>query len=414
MARLAPIPFACLLLLVAANAASAQQRVADGLAFHSMAGADPMKPMLDVVPCVSAVGDTRATGRAIARRIPRSTPAADAPLGAAPLVPVSFGRELQRRPIDQYVLTRDTKIPLRPSTAWDGYGVRGSAAVGVVAAQSVLIAMLLSQRRRRLQAEDALRAREATLSASCRRSRRLARRLMQAQESARVAMARQLHDGICQDMVGVAMAIDDVTNSGGRIQDARTQYALAKLHRRAIEIADGIRLLSHELYPASLQLLGLAAAVKSYCLEIEKRHDVEISLQTAGDLKRISPDGALCLFRIAQEALRNAVAHSGARRLQVSVVRRGAHVELSVVDHGKGFDVESVRGECRGLGLASLEERAHGAGGELRITSMPGQGSSITAHIPAGEPFDERFGDGAKLAPGPDGAPLESSIAEAL
>ena len=300
-----------------------------------------------------------------------------------------------------------------PSAAWDAYGVRSSAALGVVVAQSVLIAVLLSQRRRRRRAEDELRAREATLSDSCRRSRRLARRLMQAQEAARVAMARQLHDGVCQDMVGVVMAIDDVTNSAGRIQDARTQYALAKLHRRAIEIADGIRLISHELYPASLQLLGLAAAVKTHCLETEKVHDVEVSLQTEGDLRRIPPDAALCLFRIAQEAVRNAVAHSGARRLEVKVTRCGADVELSVVDHGKGFDVESVRGECRGLGLASLEERARGAGGELLITSTPGRGTTVIARVPAGEPFDGRSGDGAERPLELDGASVESSIARA-
>jgi len=340
MARLAQIPFACLLSLAAPIAASAQPGVANSLPIHSATGDDPMSPMLD----------------------------AD--------------------------------------------GVPSAAAIGVVAAQTLLIVALLTQRRRSRLAEDALRAREATLSDSYRRIRQLAARLMQAEESARVAMARQLHDDICQDMVGVAMAIDALTNSKGRIQDAQMQYALAKLHRRAIEIADGIRRISHELYPASLQLLGLAAALKTHCLEVVNRHAVEVSLQTAGDLKRIQPDVALCLFRIAQEAVRNAVSHGEARRLQVSVSRCGAHVELSVVDDGKGFDVESVRRDGRGLGLVSLEERAHAAGGEVLITSKPGMGSSIIARVPAGEPFDEPSGDGAELAPDPDGALVESWIAQ--
>ena len=321
MARLAPIPFACLLWLAAARVASAQ-----------------------------------------------------------PLPPDGAGR-------------------FRSPTTWDAYGVQATVALGVVAAQAVLVTALLSQRRRRQRAEDTLRVREATLRASYQRIRRLAGGLIRAREAARVAMARDLHDEICQDMVGLAMAIDDLTSSGGRVQDARTQYALARLHRRAIEIADRIRRISHELHPASLQLLGLAAAMKTQCLEVEKRHNVEVSLETAGDLKRIHPDVALCLFRIAQEALRNAVEHGAARRLRVSVVRRGADVELSIVDNGTGFDVESVRRDGRGLGLVSLEERAHEAGGELLITSRPGQGTSIIAHVPAGAPCEKPFGDDAELAP---------------
>ena len=343
MARLAPIPFACLLSLAATNAGSAQPGVASDLAIHAAAGDDP--------------------------------------------------------------------IPLRSSTPSDAYDAQLTAALGVVIAQTMLIAALLAQRRRRRRAADALRVGEAALRDSCLRTRQLAGRLMQAQECASVAMARRLHDGICQDMVGVAMAIDHLTNSTGRIQDARTQYALAKLHRRAMEIADGIRRISHELHPASLQLLGLAAALRTHCLEVEKTHDVEVSLLTSGDLKRIHPDVALCLFRIAQEAVRNAVAHGAARHVQVSVARCGVDVELSVVDDGKGFDVESVRHDGRGLGLVSLEERAYGAGGEVLITSEPGRGSSVIARVPAREPFDEPSGDGAELTPEPDGVPVEALIA---
>jgi signal transduction histidine kinase len=364
------------------------------------------------------VSDTRGTGvRAgeIARRILSGTPARDIPVVDAPLNPVFDWRQLQRRAIAPDRLPRDAEIRFRAPTAWEAHGTQIAVAIGVLAAQMVLIVALLTQHRRRRRAEDVLRVRETTLRASYRRIRQLAVGLMQAQEATRVAMARDLHDDICQGMVGVAMAIDDLTNSGGRIQDARTQYALAKLHCSVLEIADRIRRISHELHPASLQLLGLAAAVKTHCLEVEKRHHVRVSLQTAGDLKQIHPDVALCLFRIAQEALRNAVAHGAARRIQASVVRFGVYVELSVVDDGRGFDVEAVRRDGRGLGLVSLEERAHGAGGEVLVTSAPGQGTSIIVRVPAGESFEEPFPNGAQRGlPDPARPSVEPWIVQPL
>jgi len=94
----------------------------------------------------------------------------------------------------------------------------------------------------------------------------------------------------------------------------------------------------------------------------------------------------LCLFRIAQEALRNAVMHGGGRHLEVSLVRLGDDIELTVHDDGRGFDVEAVRRDGRGLGLVSIEERGHAAGGEVMVVSQPGQGTTIFACVPAGEP----------------------------
>ena len=265
-------------------------------------------------------------------------------------------------------------------------GARWTAAVVALAAQMLLITALLTQRARRRRAEETLRAREATLLTSYRRIRQLTGGLIYAEEAARVAMARDLHDDICQEMVGMAMSINTLTQSNSRIQDVRTQYTLAKLHRQALEIADRVRRISHELHPATLQLLGLGPAVKAHCLEVETRHKVSIAFHATGDLKRVHPDIGLCLFRIAQEALRNAVMHGGGRHLEVSLVRLGDDIELTVHDDGRGFDVEAVRRDGRGLGLVSIEERGHAAGGEVLIVSQPGQGTTIFACVPAGDP----------------------------
>jgi two-component system sensor histidine kinase UhpB len=268
-----------------------------------------------------------------------------------------------------------------------------SVALATVAAQVVLIVALLTQRARRRRAEEALSAREATLRTSHRRISQLVGGLIGAEEAARVAMARDLHDDICQEMVEMAMAIDTVIHSSGRIQGAGTQYTLAKLHRQALEIANRIRQISHELHPATLQLLGLAPAVKAHCKEVENRYKVQIAFHTSGDLKCTHQAFAVCLFRIAQEAIRNAIVHGGAHHLDVSLMRVRDDIELCVHDDGCGFDIESVRRDGRGLGLVSIEERAHAAGGEVLILSQPGRGTTIVACVPAG-----------KLYPSPDAA----------
>ena len=158
-------------------------------------------------------------------------------------------------------------------------------------------------------------------------------------------------------------------------------------------MVDGVRRLSHDLHPPSLRLLGLGSALEAHCIEVEKRHDVQVRFKTEGDLGRLHPDVALCLFRIAQEALRNGAVHGNARRLGVSLARIGDHVELTVTDDGWGFDLEAARREGSGLGLVSMEERAHVVGGDLQIITRPGQGTTIRVRIPAGACAGAEKGD---------------------
>jgi signal transduction histidine kinase len=274
-------------------------------------------------------------------------------------------------------------------------------AVIVVGAQMVLIAALLSQRRQLRRVGKVLLSREATLRASYSRTRELTGALIHAQETARIALAQDLHDDICQDIVGIAMSIDMIAQSSGRMQDPKNQYALAKLHQGILDVAGHVRLISHELHPATLQLLGLAPAVKAHCLEVEARYHAQVVLHTTGDMTNIHPTTALCLFRVAQESMRNAAAHGEARHIDVSVTRFGDDIELAVRDDGRGFDVESTRRDNRGLGLVSMEERVHTAGGEVMIWSKPGGGTTVLACVPAGAQAstEEDMADGAITAP---------------
>jgi len=212
-------------------------------------------------------------------------------------------------------------------------------------------------------------------------------RLIHAQETARAKIARELHDGVCQELACVSLAISGLKRSSGHIQDVRTQATLSELEQSVCNTIEGLRRLSHDLHPAVLQLLGLVTALEAHCLEVEQRHDVQVGFQAIGAFDGIHPDISLCLFRIAQETLRNGAVHGRARRLGLSIVRTATEIELIVFDDGQGFDLEAVRREGRGLGLVSMEERAHLAGGEVEIATRPGQGTSIGVRVPVVLPF---------------------------
>jgi len=154
------------------------------------------------------------------------------------------------------------------------------------------------------------------------------------------------------------------------------------------EVLEGIRRLSHDLHPASLQHLGLVPTLKAHCNEVEKQHHVRVSFESAGNLRHLSPDVAVCLFRIVQESLRNGIVHGDAQRLAVSLTGSGEHVELTITDDGRGFDLEAVRRDGSGLGLVSMEERAHVVGGEVHVASGLRQGTTVRVRCRAGADED--------------------------
>jgi signal transduction histidine kinase/ABC-type uncharacterized transport system substrate-binding protein len=334
------------------------------------------------------VRDSRGTGvRAgeMARRILGGVSTMRVPPADAPLNPVFDWRQLQRWRVDLLQLPTGSDVRFRVPPAWEAYRLEIVAATVVLGAQLALIAALLTQHARRQRAEEALRKREATLRTSYGRIRQLAGGLIHAQEGTRVQIARDLHDDICQELIGVAMSINSLAGTTGRIQDPRAQYSIAKLHRWALTLADRVRQISHELHPATLQLLGLAAALRTHCAEAEKRYDVQVSFDAAAQLGDIPASVSLPLFRIAQEALRNGAVHGKARRIRVSLTRVGESIELAVSDDGSGFDVEAVRRDGRGLGLVSMEERARLAGGEVLIVSRPSRGTAVLVRVPMPE-----------------------------
>ena len=252
----------------------------------------------------------------------------------------------------------------------------------VIAGQLLLIGALLTLQARRRRAEHTIRAREAALRTSNDRLRQLNARTINAQESARAEIARELHDDVCQELVGISVALSDLRGSSGDLRAAQALQTLSTLHDTTISLVASVRRLSQDLHPAALRSIGLAPALRAHCIDFERRHDVQVAFANERDLGRINPDIALGLYRIAQEALHNATVHGDARRIFVSVERSERSVVLTVADDGRGFDVGAVRRLGDGLGLVSMEERAHLLSGTMEIISRARQGAMIVVEVP--------------------------------
>jgi PAS domain S-box-containing protein len=209
-------------------------------------------------------------------------------------------------------------------------------------------------------------------------NRDLAGRLISSQEAERTRIARDLHDDACQEVAGVAVDISNLLHRRD-IRDAAVQQELASVQNRVAGVAESLRLLSHDLHPSVLQHIGLVAALEAHCAEVERHYDVQVRFSAEGDVEPAAPKVALSLFRITQEALRNAARHGHARHASVVLARSDDALALSVTDDGEGFDTARHNG---GLGLVSIEERARLVKGRVTIHSQPKRGTTIDVRVP--------------------------------
>lgn len=230
----------------------------------------------------------------------------------------------------------------------------------------------------RRNSEDALRESEAILQASNRRIRDLAGRLIVSQESERARVARDLHDDLSQQLAGLSIALSTLKRRAGATEGAdRLEDEIAVLQSRAFEAAENVRHISHGLHPTALEHVGLVAALSSHCAELQRHRGVEVSFAASGSFAATNGETALCLYRVAQEALRNVVTHANARRVDVRLLEEDDRVELSIVDNGKGFNIVEARERTRGLGLISMTERVRLVGGEVAVTTEINRGTTV-------------------------------------
>lgn len=223
-------------------------------------------------------------------------------------------------------------------------------------------------------------AREA-VEAGSRRVQALASQLIVAQEEERRSIARDLHDDFTHRLALQSIEL-------GLLQKELSQdhpqwgQRLAALQEETLALTEEARRLSHELHPAALEHCGIVTALEMQCSEFSKSSGIQVSFVARDVDDSVPRELSAGLYRICQEALRNARKHSGAKTVRVYLSSSEDSLRLAVVDDGSGFDLGGVRAEGTGVGLTSIEERARMLGGDFQVQSVPDEGARIEVRIP--------------------------------
>jgi PAS domain S-box-containing protein len=203
----------------------------------------------------------------------------------------------------------------------------------------------------------------------------MTRKLIEAQEQERARIGRELHDDINQRLAMLAIELEQLQNNPSEVRN-RVQ----ELRKQTTEISNDVQALSHELHSSKLQYLGVVAGIKSWCKEYAERQ--KIDLECRSDVSSILPmEIGISLFRVVQEALHNAIKHSGVKRVEVQLREESGEVHLLMSDLGKGFDLEAAM-QGKGLGLTSMRERVRLVNGTIAIQSKPMGGTTIHVRVP--------------------------------
>jgi PAS domain S-box-containing protein len=210
----------------------------------------------------------------------------------------------------------------------------------------------------------------------------LERRLLDAQEQERSRIARELHDDINQRLAILGWELQSFDPAA---PEPESGAFLASVTERLRQIGTDIQGISRRLHSSHLEYLGLETAAEVLCNDLRKQYPVEIDFVSVGIPRNLPKDISLCLYRVMQEALQNAVKHSGAQRFSVDLTADASEIRLSVSDDGAGFDQQTID-RHHGLGLISMRERIRTVHGEFAVTSQPGHGTTVTCRVPRHKP----------------------------
>ncbi|HJV46320.1 MAG TPA: histidine kinase [Bacillota bacterium] len=212
-------------------------------------------------------------------------------------------------------------------------------------------------------------------------SKMITHSILQAQETERKRISRELHDGIGQSLYGILIQSEILA---AQIEiDELAQRKLGLLQNDLRDTIEDIRHLSVELRPSALDDLGLLAALENYFSDYENKFGIQVNFAYDGDRTRLPSAVETALYRIIQEAMTNAAKYSLTEQVDILLVQGVSHIDITIKDFGQGFDVQATVG--RGVGLFSMRERAEILGGTLKISSTHGLGTSIKSSIPFGK-----------------------------
>jgi len=208
----------------------------------------------------------------------------------------------------------------------------------------------------------------------------LSARLIAGQETERTRIARDLHDDFSQRLALLGIGLGRLWKKRPESEEEE-RVVIRELWDRTKEISSDVHRLSHQLHSSKLEHVGLGPALRGLCREISETYGIQAEFYEEGVLSGLPKDVALCLFRVAQEALSNVVKYSQAQRAEVNLHGEVDKISLRVTDAGAGFEV-GVEKKDAGIGLVSMRERLRLVGGLLSIRSAPMAGTEILAQVP--------------------------------
>jgi PAS domain S-box-containing protein len=215
----------------------------------------------------------------------------------------------------------------------------------------------------------------------------VSQRLIEAHEHERTSIARELHDDINQRLALAAVTLDDVVEHLD-ISPTQLKSEMNLLKEQIRDLCRDLQTVSHRLHNSKLEQLGLKVSAESFCNEFSERNKVQVVFRAENIPNGISTGLALCLFRVLQEGLQNAVKHSGVTVFEVLLKRQSDQLQLTIRDSGKGFNTEDVL-KSHGIGFAGMRERLKLVHGYMSIRSKRGEGTTLCATVPLESPPDQ-------------------------
>jgi len=320
---------------------------------------------------------------------PEELPPPPTRMDARDFFPYTVAELLDGRPV---YLTRLTQLPAHAGRDLEShrhFGTKSSAIIPLRSHGRVVGAVAFAATRaerdwpepvvRRLELAAQILASALHRRAADAELRAVSGRLIHAQEKERTRLAQDLHDGLCQDLAVLSVELDLLAQRP-LATAAETSVHLTDLSARTKALSADAHRLSHGLHPAKLKQLGLAAALRGFCRDVQATARVQVTY-SADDVPMLSADVALVLYRVAQEAVGNAIKHSGARHVAVELAGAASVIRLAITDDGCGFDpaAASLTGS---LGLLGMRERVGMVGGRIRWEPTPGGGTTVRVEVP--------------------------------
>ena len=230
--------------------------------------------------------------------------------------------------------------------------------------------VLAMEKQAQIRYDESLDARE--------RLKELSAKLVQAQETERRALSRELHDEVGQSLSAVLVELRNLSTSLASRREERSQDQVETIKGLVESTIGVVRNMALLLRPSMLDDLGLIPALKWQAREVSKRTQMDVSVAAELDSESLPDEYNTCIYRVVQEALHNCSSHAHASNVRIRVHQDDGRLSLSIQDDGQGFDSRQVKG----LGLLGIEERVARLGGTSSVRSDPGSGTVLAIELP--------------------------------